>query len=99
MAGDRDDLAEDHPGQRREDEETEQDVQEPPRESNHGRDDDHPWTPARETTSYGLLAVCSASKVKVASEVAPWRVFPAVSGRLTRKHRTSLAPPASDRSP
>src|SRR5205085_2658980 len=50
-------------------------------------------------SGYGLLAVCSASKVNVAAELTPCMTLPVDSGRLTRRQSTSLVPAARFRSP
>lgn len=48
---------------------------------------------------YGLLTVCSASKVNVAVVVAFWNALPVLSGSITLKHSVSEAAAASSRSP
>ena len=48
---------------------------------------------------YGLLAVCSASKVNVAVVAADWYPLPVASGRFTRKHSVSAVFTAIERSP
>jgi len=51
------------------------------------------------TSRYGLLAVCSASKVKVVVVAAPWNVLPVESARLARKQSVSELEAFSVRSP
>ena len=48
---------------------------------------------------YGLLTVCSASKVNATTDVSALEGVSASSGSVTRKHSTSLSPPARKRSP
>ena len=53
----------------------------------------------RRTEIYGLLAVCSASKVNVAVVAEFWKPLPELSGKSQEKHRLSVAPEATLRSP